>query len=448
MMYFQDISMPVILDHLKFFHLFILIRILLAAFFFITKHFIHHSNIHFHLFHSNDIPFSNITLFVGIISSDFTISRLTQMSQLLLTHPLFNSTLFSAAIFFPLHHGAFHSDFPSIITNCSSSVCSGICCRVTLSMRYFLTTKSAWFLRAIDDSWFNPDNLYLFIRQLLTFINPHQHIVIKGHMSPDFLHNYGRAYLHGGSPILMSRAAVIHALQYFPETCGAPLYPADDTTFSLIVNRSFPKLLDWADVRFAGALDSATNSTFRKQWSMLVRSHFVGFNQTCSSNGVYRKPLKRIVGVHSLGGVLQWREIVELASLSWFPNDLLLEYRGEKEYELCVNKSEAERLASVEYLKKVTPILKIDDVELRYSIEDLLNWGLSFPSVWWLPKFEVPERVGIREIFRRIKFEWRRCLWYVPSMGLMLLVLISIVISCFVNEFCGLCRGINCRKEI
>jgi hypothetical protein len=142
-------------------------------------------------FTSQGIPLRNLGLFVGIISCNFTIRRLHLMSHDILNHPLFHSRVFQAAVFFPINHGQDTLPLHSIVTNCSSSGHEGICCRVSIAMRYFLTTGLPWFLRAIDDSWFNPDNLYTFIRQLSSFLDPRQHVVIKAHMGPNFLHIWG-----------------------------------------------------------------------------------------------------------------------------------------------------------------------------------------------------------------------------------------------------------------
>jgi hypothetical protein len=308
------------------------------------------------------------------------------MSHSILNHSLFHTNIFEAAVFFPAHHGATDLTLHLITTHCGPSTRKGVCCRVTHAMRYFLTTSRGWFLRAIDDSWFNPDNLYTLVQQLSTFLNPRKHVVMKGHAAPDFVLQWGRVYLQGGAPILLSRAAVIHVLQYFPPICGLPFFPSDDTTFGLIANRSFPSLTDWGDVRWAATINSAQDTVFIRQWDSHVGSYFRSFNEVCSQNAIYLKPLNKIIGVHTVNGIVQGRQIVEMASLNWFPQDLMFEYQYPQGYVLCRNKTEEIRLASMDYLKEVTPLLTIAD--LNYSMKDLRKWGDKLPKVPFLLEFD------------------------------------------------------------
>jgi hypothetical protein len=340
-------------------------------------------------FTSQGIPLRNLGLFVGIISSNFTIKRLGLMSNDILNHSLFHSKVFQAAVFFPIFHGQNTLPLHSIATNCSTSVHAGICCRVAFAMSYFLTTGLPWFLRAIDDSWFNPGNLYTFIQQLSSFLDPHQHVVIKAHMGPNYFQIWGKPFLQGGAPTLMSRAAVIHVLRYFPWICGSRPFPADDTALDIIVNRTFLSMLNWADVRFAGAVTGRPNAMFLKQYNLHADSHFASFNRSCRPNAYLLKTVKKIVGVHSWGGIMQWRKIVELANSNWFPEDLMFDYRLPDGYELCLDKKEAGRLGSLEYLKAVTPRLNINDPYLNYSVRDLLNYSRTVVKLPWLPRAQV-----------------------------------------------------------
>jgi hypothetical protein len=371
------------LELLKLFHL---MTVILSTRNFVSLSVIHCPEFHFGAFSGRGISLRDLGLFVGIISSDFTIKRLFLMSNDILNHSLFSSNIFQTVAFFPIGHARRTLPLHSITTNCSSSVNEGICCRVAIAMRYFLTTGLPWFLRAIDDSWFNPDNLYTFIRQLSSFLDPFQHVVIKAHMGPDYLHKWGKPFLQGGSPTLMSRAAVLHVLRYFPLICGSEPFPTDDTVLDLIVNRTFTSVLNWADVRFAGAVNAHTNSMFRRQYDLHIGSHFALFNRSCSPKGILLKILKRIVGVHSWGGIMQWRKIVEMASSNWFPEALMFEYQPYDGYQLCVNEKEAARLGSVEYLKRVTPLLNVNDPDLNYSVLDLLKWSLKTVKLPWLPR--------------------------------------------------------------
>jgi hypothetical protein len=242
-------------------------------------------------------------------------------------------------------------------------------------MRLFLETDRDWFLRVIDNSWFNPDNLNTYIQQLSLFINPRRHIVIKGHLIPYYFESFQIPIMHGSTPILMSRAAVRHILGHFPKLCGTRHWSTDDLTLSLIVNRSFEAISDWDDVHFVG--ENPLNSTFGDQWNLHSSTHFRHFKTICSQKNRYLKPLKKIVGVHIADGNRAWREVIEMANENWFPEDLMLEYSQGKGYLFCLDRNEAVRLSSIKYLKKRTPRLEIDDEKLRFSKRELERWGFK-----------------------------------------------------------------------
>jgi hypothetical protein len=253
-------------------------------------------------------------------------------------------------------------------------------------MRTFLAMDIPWFLRAIDDSWFNPGNLHIYINQMSSFLDPFRHVVIKAHMGPNFLVRWGITFLQGGAPILMSRAAVRHVLPHFSNVCGSRHWPADDITLCLIVNRSFPLFWQWADVHFAGAISAHRDSAFALAWWAHVTTHFVAFNQSCRLPPLLARPLKTLVGVHSWGGLEPWRHLVESCSDSWFPENLLFEYCTREGYRICRDSREARRLMSVQYLESVTPKLSIGDPSLNFSLADLWQWGFEhIPRLPWLP---------------------------------------------------------------
>jgi hypothetical protein len=254
-------------------------------------------------------------------------------------------------------------------------------------MHLFLQGRNNWFLRAIDDSWFNPYNLQLLIRQLESFIDPRSHVVIKSHYEPRFYRRWNVAFLHGGSPTLMSRSAVQHSLPLFYPACSDSHWRADDLALTLIANRSFSLSSHWGDVRFAGAHNSDANATFQVDWDTHYPTQFRYFQRACSPDARELKPLKVLIGVHSRGGILSWRQLVEGASLSWFPDDLLFEFPPTGSYMMCTNRSLALRLASHEYLKSVTPLLDLRDPSLAFSVADLLDWGFyHIPNFPWLPR--------------------------------------------------------------
>jgi hypothetical protein len=228
--------------------------------------------------------------------------------------------------------------------------------------------------------------LHGLIQQLESFIDPRSHVVIKGHDYPIFNENWNMAFMQGGSPILMSQAAVQHGLSTFLGVCGDKHWPNDDVALTLIANRSFQSANAWGDVRFAGAITKSARTRFAREWSLHSRTAFRFFNTTCSLETGYLKPLKVMVGVHTKGGVLSWRSLIEQVSFNWFPKHLLLEFSRRDHYVMCANLSRATDLASDEYLKGVTPLLDFHDPYLNFTVMELYNWGFEhIPRLPWLP---------------------------------------------------------------
>jgi hypothetical protein len=337
-------------------------------------------------------------VYVAIISSDFTSPRLELMCRRIFTDSLFAAQVFRFLVLYPREHGPPPCKIPFVVTSCSSSTSEGICCRVDIAMRLFLETESPWFIRVIDDSWFNPGNLYKYVWQLSAFCDPFQHVVIKGHMDPYFLQHWGFTFLQGGAPILMSRAGVQHVLAYFLQICGTAYWPADDITIGLIVNRTFESFSHWADVHFAGAIPSG-KSTFHREWDLGVRAHFSGVSRSCDRSHAFQKPLKDLIGVHSWGGIRQWRSLVELCTSPWFPDDLMFEYLGDRGYTMCRDPSEVLRFRSQSFLESHTPKLVIGSPFLNFSVCDLWEWGFQhIPRLPWLPGKPLdPRNYSIRE---------------------------------------------------
>jgi hypothetical protein len=324
--------------------------------------------------------------FVGIFSSNFTIGRLQLLEDSVLNDALFDLTGLDILVVFPRGHGPAPGKLRSVVAPCPTDTQYGLCCRVDWAMRAFLRNKTSWFLRAIDDSWFNPYNMNILIRQLESFVDPWSHVVIKSHDSPVYNEKWNVAYMQGGAPTLMSRAAVQHVLSTFSGVCGDQHWPCDDTTLTLIANRSFQSSAAWGDVRFADAMSRNRKTTFQREWNLHNPTHFQFFDRPCSVKARYLKPLKVMVGAHTRGGVESWRKLVEQVSLSWFPQHLLLEFPGRHNYVMCVNISQATYLASDKYLKATTPLLAIQDPRLNFSLAELWRWGFEhIPQLPWLP---------------------------------------------------------------
>jgi hypothetical protein len=324
---------------------------------------------------------------LAIFSSNFTLGRLNMMASSILDSKRFDLRFLDVFVVFPPGHGPAPRRFRSLFAPCESDAFRGLCCRVDWAMRFFLEREVNWFFRAIDDGWFNPYNLHTFVQQLESFIDPDRHVVIKGIDNPLFTELWNTAYMQGGAPILMSRAAVQHALSTFSGVCGDPHWPADDTALTLIANRTFESSTAWGDVRFSGDIWCSSEMKFHEQWALHSPTHFRLFDTLCSSKSRYLQPLKVLVGSHTCGGNSAWRQLVEQASADWFPEDLMSEFTSREHYKFCKNNSQHRRLASTAYLQSVTPWLDIANPILNFSVADLWTWGFEhIPQLPWLPR--------------------------------------------------------------
>jgi hypothetical protein len=313
----------------------------------------------------------------------------------ILNPALFDLGFLDVLVFFSAGNGPAPPPLRSFIAPCPSSTRWGICCRLDWAMRVFLERDHTWFVRAIDDGWFNPYNLQLLIRQLESFVDPRSHVVIKSHDCPRFYKNWNVAFMQGGSPTLMSRAAIEHSISLFYPVCSHRNFPADDLALTLIANRSFASRSYWGDVRFTDANNFNPRAPFRLDWQLHQPTQFRYFHRKCPPGARELKPLKVLVGVHTRGGILPWRELAEQVSLSWFPDHLLLEFLRTGNYVICANRSLATYLSSREYLQSVTPLLHLHDPYLNFSSRQLVDWGFRhIPNFPWLPRR--PYGLGVR----------------------------------------------------
>jgi hypothetical protein len=106
------------------------------------------------------VTHSGSRVFVAIFSSNFTIARLIHMESSILNNTLFDTDFLDVVVVLPRGHGPIPGKQRFLIAPCPTDVRHGLCCRLDSAMRLFLRESTPWFLRAIDDSWFNPDNLH------------------------------------------------------------------------------------------------------------------------------------------------------------------------------------------------------------------------------------------------------------------------------------------------
>jgi hypothetical protein len=269
-----------------------------------------------------------------------------------------------------------------IPTDCPPDIGIGLCCRLRRAMDVFLSTPVPWFFRAIDDRWFNPQELYVYVQQLNSLLDPQRHV------------GSGRfAHIQGGTPVLMSRGAIAHMFRQFPGVCLAAPYRADDNAITLILNMIFQSLSAWADWRFAGhVVPGQARDWFMNDWEMYHLSGFEGLQRRCRSGARYLKPWRAIVGAHTHGCLVQWMEAVERAHESSVPENLMVEWVAEEGYVFCKGDSGVRRrMTSLWYLKAVTPKIEIDDPVLQYSCADVARLATQQCPFWWVNCSTLPD---------------------------------------------------------
>jgi hypothetical protein len=207
--------------------------------------------------------------------------------------------------------------------------------------------------------------------------------VVKGHLSHGQLKDWKVPIIHGGSPIIMSRAAVQHVAPQFPHVCTAGPYQTDDNAFTLIMSKVFDTWQSWADVRFAGPIATAEpHYKFLRGWDIFARKRFRNLKQVCTINQWFLKPWKAIVGVHTNGCRRQWIAAIEAADSDIVPNDLMVEWIGGVGYVFCHGNDTMLRWLTSTDFKNVTPLVELSDSRLQYSFRDIAQLAVATCHRW------------------------------------------------------------------
>jgi hypothetical protein len=164
----------------------------------------------------------------------------------------------------------------------------GLCTREDFAMRLFLTkTNDAWFYRGIDDTWVHPENLHEFIEDLLAIVNPMIHIVIKACKTYNDDYQCG-PWMDGGTGWLLSRAAVMHVLEYdFVHLCESLFRQQDDVSMGLIACHTFPDHRFWHSWRMPG------NPFYHNGKWPIIREDL----PSCPNAAVW--PVRRLIALHT-----------------------------------------------------------------------------------------------------------------------------------------------------
>jgi hypothetical protein len=221
----------------------------------------------------------------------------------------------------------------------------GLCMREDAAMRGYLNeTNSGWFYRGIDDTWIHPENLRDFIDDLVSFINPMIHIVIKS--CKTYHDNYHCApWLDGGTGWLLSHAAVMHVLEYnFTHVCRFLGFRQDDISMGLIACHTFPDHRFWHSWRLPG------NPFYLNHRWPVITEHL----PVCPDDYVW--PLRRLIALHVQEKIVIKETIRNAIHIS---PDLAYYTTHKGAWDLCRGNATAlATLTGREELRKWTPALR------------------------------------------------------------------------------------------
>jgi hypothetical protein len=278
------------------------------------------------------------------MSSSWTFSRLEPYVDYLLSNPLVPSEIRPEII---IPSGKFPQPLkvPVRVVSGIADTFVGLCRRVAAAFDIFLReTSSPWFFRAIDDTWILPANLIELVEDLEQFVDPYHDIVVKGSKTRHLFFNCS-SWMDGGIGWLMSRAAVLHFVEYnFVQVCSRVYLQQDDTTTGLILCHTFPDFRYWDNPRFPG------NPYYH---SHIVVLNFSEILIPCNGTNIW--PINKIVSFHTNGNAtLQ----AFLRAARTAPSDAAFEWHPNV-WHIC--RGDAQKFAvlnSLEHLKKWTPIVK------------------------------------------------------------------------------------------
>jgi hypothetical protein len=323
-------------------------------------------------------------VYVAVLSAGVTKHRLDRMFRTIMNHSLFQKGCFVTEVIVPRALPISDPKLPIVITNCSWTWQEGLCCRIRVGMDDFLSRDIEWFVRAIDDSWFNPRTLERYIDELESLFDPRRHVIIKAHLSIWHSQHWGVDVLQGGAPILMSRGAVTLLHEYFPRVCWIGPWLSDDNAFTFIVERVFSSPQNWGDIRFSGSPLGAelTDGKFESDWDQHRDTNFRSFNRMCQTSTTGLKPWATMIGAHTSGGARQWQEAIESADSDLIPENLMIGWNGDG-YFFCLAPIEVKRnLTSLQSIADHTPRISLGDPILNFSIRDLTELAMRECPRW------------------------------------------------------------------
>jgi hypothetical protein len=283
-------------------------------------------------------------VFLAIMSTYYTYHRLPQ----LLTHLGSNSYVLrniQPHVFIPPGPTPSLLPIPVTVIESAATRFIDLCIREDSAMRSYLKeTNCGWFYRGIDDTWVHPKNLLEFIEDLVSFINPMIHIVIKS--CKTYHGNYHCApWLDGGVGWLLSQAAVRHVVEYnFTHVCRSFGLHQDDVSMGLIACHTFPDHRFWHSWRLPG------NPFYLNRRWPIISEH----GPPCPHDYVW--PVQKLIALHVQDNIIIKEVIRRTINLS---PDLAYYTTQNSTWDLCRgNATKFAFLTGREELRKWTPALR------------------------------------------------------------------------------------------
>lgn len=237
-------------------------------------------------------------LFLDVHTTDSSKDRPPKMIKSLFKNELvLNGTIFPRFVI-PKGHSRV-SSYTNYETSCGPGRegKNGMPCRIEQGYASFLKEYPDfdWYFRAIDDTYISPESLIRRVQKLNTFVDPKQHIVVKGLVNP----RHRARRIHGGSGWMLSRAAMEFLAKEELKLdiyAHLGLFNIDDTTFTLILWQMFEKYEYWADPLFVSC-EPVKDSTF-SVIKELLNTNFSGSVPICYPRADIA-PLNRMVSFHT-----------------------------------------------------------------------------------------------------------------------------------------------------
>lgn len=204
-------------------------------------------------FTSNDAPL----LVICLHTCETTYPRIAQLKELWADHPLIKSHTILVETIVPQKirdlRTRDENNFKQVVAGCGNDRISAVC-RFQRAYELFIENHPnvPWMITADDDTWFDIDNLYEYIQNLMKIHDPMKELVVKGHanLQKTILH-----FLHGGCGWLMSNQYLRFKLEKkinLNDYLYLSRYRQPDTSEAIILRHVFKNISDWDEYYFQG----------------------------------------------------------------------------------------------------------------------------------------------------------------------------------------------------